>query len=136
MLAMGLFFLNDFRLALETQKRWTPATGRVTETKVVSRWGRHNTTYSTFVSYDYSANESIHSSGPQQLNKYKFYFTESGAYAYLQENYPQGKSLDTYYNPANPSQSSLGLAGAPYVALPIVFILFAFGVFYLGIQEK
>lgn len=130
--ALGLIFLNDYRYALAAQQRWVPASGRVTENKVVVHRGRRSSSYNTFISYTYNTDTGVHGAGPLELNKFKLYFTEGGAWDDLRGRFPEGKSLEVYYNPSNPSESSLGLAGAPGVAVPIVFFLFAFGAVYVG----
>lgn len=114
--AMGMIFLNDFRYALAAQKRWTPAAGRISENKVVCYRSRRSTSYHTYISYSYSANESLYGSRELEVNKQKLYFSEDGAREDLQEHFPIGKNMDVYYNPYNPSESSLGLAGAPIIS--------------------
>ena len=134
-LALGLIFLNDFRYALAAQKTWTPAAGRVTESKVVRYHSRNSTSYSTYISYAYGANESIYGSGQLEINKHKLYFSEDSAQEDLQDHFPIGKNIDVYYNPSNPSESSMGLAGATSIAVPLVFFLLAFGAVYLALQQ-
>ncbi len=134
--AMGLIFLNDFRNALTAQRTWTPAAGRVTENKVVRYHSRRSTSYSTYINYSYAADGVIYAAGPLEINKAKLYFSEGSAEEDLQENFPQGKSLDVYYNPAKPSQSSLGLPGASGLAAPIVFLLLAAGLVSLAFHAR
>ena len=133
---LGMAFLNDFRYALAAQKRWTPAAGRVAANEVVVHYGRRSTSYNTYISYAYNANGSIYGSPQIEVNKQKIYFSEDGARKDLQEHFPTGKSLDVYYNPANPSESSLGLAGAPSLFVPLIFFLVAFGIVSLAHQER
>jgi len=133
---MGLIFLNDFRRALDAQRNWTPASGRVTESKVVRYHSRRSTSYSTYVSYSYAAGDALYGAGPLEVNKYKLYFSEGGAEEDMQDNFPQGKSLDVYYNPSNPSESSLGLPGAPGLAVPIVFFLLSAGLVSLALHSR
>lgn len=128
--AMGLIFLNDFRYALAAQTRWTSASGRVTENRVEVRHSRRSTSYSSYVSYTYNTEAGYYSAGPVEVYKHKLYFTENGAWEDLQDNFAEGRSLTVYYNPDNPGQSSLGLAGAPGPQVAIVFFLLAFGAFY------
>jgi len=132
---MGIIFLNDFRYALAAQTRWSPAAGRVTANEVVTHHSRKSTSYNTFISYEYTAGGGGYSSGPVELNKFKLYFSEGGAQDDLDANFPRGKSIDVYYNPSDPSESSLGLAGAPGIAVPIVFFLLAFGAVYAARQQ-
>jgi hypothetical protein len=132
---MALVNLNDFRYALAAQKRWAQSAGRVTASEVVTHHGRHSTSYSTFVSYAYAAGSSVYNAGPLELNKFKFYLTEGGAQADLDEHFPRGKSLTVYYDPSNPSASSLGLAGAPSLAVPFALFLLAWGAVYFGRQQ-
>ncbi|MDD2804188.1 MAG: DUF3592 domain-containing protein [Elusimicrobiales bacterium] len=132
---MGLIFLNDFRYALAAQQRWTEAAGRVTENKVTVRRSRRSTSYSSYISYTYNAGGTLYGAGPVELYKHKLYFSEGGAWEDLENNFPEGKSIDVYYNPENPGQSSLGLAGAPGAAVPVVFFLLAFAAFYAGRQQ-
>ena len=134
-LVMGLIFLNDFRYALAAQKTWAPAAGRVTESKVIRYRSRRSSSYSTFISYAYGAYDTRYSSGLLELNKYKLYFGEGSAQADLQDHFPVGKNIDVYYNPSHPSESSLGLAGVPGLAIPIIFFLLAAGAVYLARQE-
>jgi len=134
--AMGLIFLNDFRYALAAQKRWTPAAGRITESTVVVHRSRRSTSYSTLISYAYSAYDTRYGSGQIEVNKAKLYFSEDGAREDLQDHFPVGKNLDVYYNPSNPSESSLGLAGAPGPLIPLVFFLVAIGIFGVARQES
>lgn len=129
---MGIIFLNDYRYALAAQTRWTPASGRVTENKVVVRRGRKSTSYSSYISYTYNTDSGYYSAGPVELYKHKLYFSEDGAWDDLRDHFAEGKSIEVYSNPANPAQSSLGLAGAPGVAVPMVFFLLAFGAVYAG----
>ena len=131
---MGLVSLNDFRCALVAQKRWVPASGWVKETEVVRHHSRHSTSYATLISYTYAADNAIRRAGPVELNKYKFHFSESGAQADLDKDYPQGKSIRVYYNPSAPDESSLGLAGAPGLSIPIAFFALAFGIIYFARQ--
>ena len=133
---LGLILLNDWRYALAAQKRWTPAAGRVTENKVVVHRSRRSSSYNTFISYTYSANNALYGAGPLELNKYKLYFSEDGAWTDLRKHFPEGKSIDVYYNPANPYQSSLGLAGTPGLSVPIAFLLFAVVAVYMARQEE
>jgi len=134
--AMGLIFLNDFRYALAAQRNWTRAAGRVTENKVVRHYGRRSTSYSTFVSYTYVVGDTRYGAGPLEINKYKLYFSGDSAENDLQENFPQGKSLEVYCNPSNPSESSLGLPGAPGLAVPLVFFLFSIGLVSLAFHSR
>ena len=134
--ALGMIFLNDFRYALAAQKRWTPAAGRITEGVVRVYRGRHSTSYSTYISYAYSAYDTRYGSGQLEVNKAKLYFSEDGAREDLQDHFPVGKNLDVYYNPSNPSESSLGLAGAPGPLIPLVFFLVAIGIIGLARQER
>ncbi|OGR80704.1 MAG: hypothetical protein A2X32_09170 [Elusimicrobia bacterium GWC2_64_44] len=132
---MGLIFLNDFRYALAAQRRWTEAAGRVTENKVTVRRSRRSTSYSSYISYNYNAAGTLYGAGPVELYKHKLYFSEDGAWEDLKDNFAEGKSIDVYYNPENHGESSLGLAGAPGVLVPIVFFLLAFGAFYAGREQ-
>ncbi len=133
---IGLVFLNDFRYALAAQKLWIPAAGRITDTKVVTYHGRRSTSYSSYISYAYNANESIYGSREIEVYKSKLYFSEDGAREDLQKHFPTGKNLDVYYNPSNPSESNLGLAGAPSLFVPIIFFVVAFGIVSLARQER
>ena len=133
---MGLIFLNDFRYALAAQRNWIPAAGRVTENKVVEYRSRRSTSYSTYVSYSYLVGDIRYGSGLLEVNKYKLYFSGGSAEDDLQDNFPQGKRLDVYYNPSNPSESSLGLPGAPGLAVPIVFFLFSVGLISLALHSR
>ena len=133
--AMGLIFLNDYRYALAAQRRWTEAAGRVTENKVTVRRSRRSTSYSSYISYNYNAAGTLYGAGPVELYKHKLYFSEDGAWEDLKDNFAEGKSIDVYYNPENHGESSLGLAGAPGVLVPIVFFLLAFGAFYAGREQ-
>lgn len=128
--AMGLIFLNDFRYALAAQTRWTAASGRVTESKVVTRHSRRSTSYDSYISYTYNTDAGYYSAGPVEISKHKLYFTENGAWDDLRDHFAEGRSLTVYYNPDNPGQSSLGLAGAPGPQVAVVFFLLAFGAFY------
>lgn len=130
--AMGLIFLNDFRYALAAQTRWTAAAGRVTESRVAVRHSRRSTSYNSYVSYTYNTESGFYSAGPVEVYKHKLYFTENGAWEDLRDRFAEGRSLTVYYNPGNPGQSSLGLAGAPGPQVGIVFLLLAFGAFYFG----
>lgn len=134
--AMGLVFLNDFRNALTAQRTWTPAAGRVTENKVVTRHSRRSTSYSTYINYSYAAGGAIYAAGPLEINKAKLYFSEGSAERDLQENFPPGKSIGVYYNPSNPYDSSLGLPGASGLAAPIVFFLIAAGLVSLALHAR
>lgn len=132
---LGVTFLNDFRYALAAQTRWAQAAGRVTDNAVVVHRGRKSTSYNTFISYEYTAEGGSYSAGPLELNKFKLYFTEGGAQDDLDDNFARGKSITVYYNPSDPSESSLGLAGAPGIAVPIAFFLLAFGAVYVARQQ-
>jgi len=132
---MGLIFLNDYRYALAAQQRWTEAAGRVTENKVTVHHSRRSSSYRSYISYTYNAGGTIYAAGPVELYKHKMYFSEGGAWEDLEEHFPEGKSIDVYYNPENNGQSSLGLAGAPGAAVPIIFLLLAFGAFYIGREQ-
>ena len=127
---MGLVYLNDFRSALVAQERWVRTSGWVTGAEVVTHYTRHSASYGTFVSYSYATAGGAASGGPVELNKFKFYFSEAGARADLLGKFPQGRSITVYYNPENSGQSSLGLGGAPGLAVPIVFFVLAFGAVY------
>lgn len=133
---MGLIFLNDFRNALTAQRTWTPAAGRVTENKVVTYRSRHSSSYSTYINYSYAADGLVYGAGPQEVNKAGIYFSEGSAEGYLQDNFPPGKSLNVYYNPANHRESSLGLPGASGLAAPIVFFLLAAGLVSLVFHAR
>lgn len=133
---MGLVFLNNFRQALAAQKTWTRAAGRVTENKVVSYRSRRSSSYCTYISYSYAAGGSIYGAGPLEINKSKYYFSEGSAEEDLQENFPPGKSLDVYYNPSNPYESSLGLPGATGLISPILFFLFSAGLVSLALRLR
>lgn len=134
--AMGMIFLNDFRYALAAQKRWTPAAGRIAENRVAVYYSRRSTSYNTYIRYAYNAFDTRYASRELEVNKHKIYFSEDGARQDLQENFPIGKNIDVYYNPSSPSESSLGLAGAPSLFVPLVFFLVAFGTFCIARQEK
>lgn len=97
---------------------------------------RRSTSYYTYITYSYSANESLYGSPELEVNRQKIYFSEDGAREDLQERFPIGKNMDVYYNPSNPSESSLGLAGAPSPLVPIVFFLAAFGIVGLARHER
>lgn len=129
---MGIIFLNDYRYALAAQKRWAPSSGRIIENHVVTHRGRKSTSYNTFISYTYSTETTVYSAGPIEINKYKPYMTGGGAQADLDKYFPQGKIIDVYYNPENPYESSLGLAGAPGLQVPLAFFLLAFGAIYFA----
>jgi hypothetical protein len=133
--ALALIFLNDWRYALAAQKRWMPAAGRVTESRVEVHHGRRSDSYSTFIAYVYSANEALYGSGTRELNRYKLYFSEDAAQKDLDRHFPLGRNIDVYYNPSDPAESSLGLAGAPPLSSPIIFLLLAVGAIYLAIKE-
>lgn len=133
---MGLVFLYNFRQALVAQKTWTRAAGRVTEAKVVSYRSRRSTSYSTFISYSYAAGGTIYAAGPLEINKSKPYFSESSAEEDLRDNFPEGKSLDVYYNPSDPYESSLGLPGVSGLAAPILFFLFSAGLVSLALRLR
>ncbi|MDP2866278.1 MAG: DUF3592 domain-containing protein [Elusimicrobiota bacterium] len=133
---MGLVFLNNFRQALVAQKTWTPAAGRVTESKVVRYRSRRSTSYSTFINYSYAAGGAIYGAGPLEINRSKIYFSEGSAEEDMQENFPPGKSLDVYYNPSNPHESSLGLPGASGLVAPILFFLFSAGLVSLALRLR
>lgn len=133
---MGLVFLNDFRYALSVQKNWTRASGMVTENKVIAYRGRRSTSYSTFVSYSYAADGTVYEAGPLEINKSKLYFSEGSAEEDLRDNFPEGKSLDVYYNPLNHSESGLGLPGAAGLAAPIVFLLLAAGLVSFALHAR
>lgn len=132
---MGLIFFNDFRYALAAQKNWAQASGRVTGNEVVTHHSRRSTSYNTFISYEYTAEGAGYSAGPVELNKFKLYFSEGGAQDDLDDSFPRGKIIKVYYNPSDPGQSSLGLAGAPGIAVPIAFFILAFGVVYVARQQ-
>ena len=134
--AMGMIFLNDFRYALAAQKRWTPAAGRISENRVAVYHSRRSTSYYTYISYAYTACDTRYGSRELEVNKQKIYFSEDGAREGLHDSFPVGKNIDVYYNPSDPSESSLGLAGAPSLFVPIVFFLVAFGTFCIARQEK
>jgi len=133
---MGLFFLYNFRQALVAQKTWIRAAGRVTETKVITYRSRRSTSHSTFISYSYAAGGTIYGAGPLEINKSKPYFSESSAEEDLQDNFPEGKSLDVYYNPSNPYESRLGLPGFSGLVAPILFFLFSAGLVSLALRLR
>lgn len=133
---MGLVFLNNFRRALVAQKTWTPAAGRVTESKVIRYRSRRSTSYSTYISYSYAAGDIIYAAGPLEINKSKYYFSEGSAEEDLRENFPPGKSLDVYYNPATPYESSLGLPGVTGLVGPILFFLLSAGLISLALRLR
>lgn len=133
---MGLVFLNNFRQALVAQKTWTPAAGRVTESKVVRYHSRRSTSYCTYISYSYAAGGAVYGAGPLEINKSKYYFSEDSAEEDLQDNFPPGKSLGVYYNPSNPYESSLGLPGAMGLIAPILFFLFSAGLISLALRLR
>jgi hypothetical protein len=133
--AIGFVSLNDFRYALAAQTRWTEASGRVTGNKVIVHHGRRSTSYNTYISYAYDTGSGEYAAGSVEVYKYRLFFTESGAWDDLRDNFAEGKSIDVYYNPNDPSQSSLGLAGSPGPLVPVVFFLLAFGAAYAGRQQ-
>lgn len=134
--AMGLVFLNNFRQALVAQKTWTRAAGRVSENKVVGYHSRRSSSYCTYISYSYAAGGTIYGAGPLEINKSKYYFSEGSAEEDLRENFPVGQSLDVYYNPANPYESSLGLPGASGLVSPVLFFLLSAGLISLALRLR
>lgn len=132
---MGLIFINDYRYALAAQQRWTEAAGRVTENKVTVRRHRRSTSYNSYISYSYNAAGTLYTAGPVELYKHKLYFSEGGAWEDLEDHFPEGKSIDVYYNPENHGESSLGLAGSPGLLVPLVFFVLAGAAFYAGREQ-
>ncbi|MHB0996600.1 MAG: DUF3592 domain-containing protein [Elusimicrobiales bacterium] len=132
---LGYGQFKDYTRARAAQSGWTRTSGIVTEHKVRRLGTKSPHTYSTHLSYSYDINGDMHDAAPVEINKNKFYMSEDSAYGDLHEEFPRGGSITVYYDPDNPGDSSLGAAGAPGLAAPMVFFLLAFGAAWFGRQQ-
>ena len=132
---IGYSQFKDYSKGVTARASWTRTSGQVTghEVRRVGRKSPH--TYSTYITYAYDMNGSWYNAERIEVNKNKFYMSEESAEGDLADDFPQGGSITVYYDPDNPGDSSLGGAGAPNLAAPIVFFLLAFGAAWFGRQQ-
>jgi hypothetical protein len=133
---IGLFQLNGYRYALAAEHNWTRASGMVTSQSVHVSYGRHSDSYTTFITYSYAALGGVYSAGPVEVKQHKFFFSENDAQETLNRDFPQGGSLPVYYNPTDPGDSSLGVAGSSGLMAPLAFLFLAGGAVYFGKQQS
>lgn len=135
MIILGYGQLKDFLHARTAQSSWT-ATSGVVSGHNVRRVGRKSPhTYNTYITYSYEIGGYWNSGGPLEVNRNTFYMSEDSARGDLADSFPEGGSLTVYYNPSNPSDSSLGTGAAPGLAAPIVFFILAGITAFIGREQ-
>jgi hypothetical protein len=132
---IGLYQLSGYRKALAEQVRWNRASGMVTSHDVQYSGDSRSQHFSTFITYSYLAKGGEYSGGPVEVYPNRFFFSEDGAKDTLNKNYPRGGSLRVYYDPNNPGESSLGVAGSSGLAAPLALLILAGGIVFFGRQQ-
>ncbi len=134
-LIIGLVFVvsgvRSFMTLNAAKRNWQPAPGRVTFSEVQMRRsssgrGGTSTSYYPHVVYEYLVNGNryqgnrVSVGGQVGLGSYQTVLQR------VSQNYPPGRQLRVYYNPANPSESALEF-GAPrgmlFLAIGLIILL-------------
>lgn len=123
LLAFKAMFLTPLQQTREA-KAWTEAAATVVSSKVKSHTGDDSTTYSPYIAYRYEIN------GEDYLgDRYSFIGGSSSGYdskAAIVGQYPQGRAITIYYDPANPAESVINRDASknnPIGLIPLVFTL-------------
>lgn len=132
---IGYSQFKEYKKGVTARASWTATSGVVTghDVRRVGRKSPH--TYNTYISYSYDMNGAWYAAPTIEVNRNKFYLTEGSAEGDLAAEFPQGGAITVYYDPDNPGDSSLGGAGAPNLAAPVVFFILAFGAAWFGRQQ-
>ncbi len=133
---IGYSQFKEYRKGATARASWTATSGVVTGHKIRRVGSKSPRTYNTYISYSYDMNGSWYEAAPIEVNRNKFYLSEDSAEGDLADEFPQGGAITVYYDPDNPSDSSLGGAGAPNLAAPIIFFMLAFGAAWFGRQQN
>lgn len=113
LLAMGLFLCRDIMRARWAGMSWTRTRATVTGHDLrCSHSSKGGTSCNAYIDYEYQTDDGYYTASNIEVLRNSL-FSGRGLGDDLEDNFPEGRLFDVYYNPRRPSQSDLGPGNAP-----------------------